>query len=952
MNTCNSSNLPDLWYKFVANENQVAVLLYDSLLQENSLNYDIYTTVEGNPQIVTCSQVSTPNGMFFNLVSGLTYYIRVSVNSINSLQLSGTASFSIAVIEKPSNDNVEGAREIQQIANQADTVFNQYINGASISNVPQNCGQLSNTISDVWYSFQGDGKNYTLFAKPFGNNNLDQNYKITIYQNTVAIANTLLCNQSSFTGFFQVGSEYLIKVSLIDPQPVSTQLWLMSLHLRKMPELMQIDETQSIENLVTDILLGNDCVQVSNINSSTGVNFNSVNGIGAFFNTDPSFPLSSGIVLSSGAVSEISSYNTSNLSGGANSNWMMNDSNLSTVASQINGSFGQNLNVSKLSFDFVSQYENLNFNFLLASDEYGVFQCNFVDTFAFVLTNVQSGMTTNLALVPNTNSPVSVVTVRDASYNSLCNSVNPQFFKSYQAMNDFRGEFINNINFNGITEVMTASAQIIPNELYNIKLIVGDFGDASYDTAIFIQAGTFLAGPPECTDFIQLSAFYDLNNDGQQQDNEPLFSNGQFSYTVNDAIEPVNIQNPTGKFNLFDQTGGNNTYDISYQINPEYLSFYSLTTSTYNNISIPAGSGTQTIKFPITIVQPFADVSVSVIPYQEPIAGGIGKLKVQLKNNGNGNASGTLFFQKPNIATISNVSPPVQLNTTGFSVDYANLVPNEIRTYLVTYSIPPIPEVSFDDILTSSAQVSNSNDAFIDDNTASLKQIIVAAYDPNNTQEKHGGSIEFANFSENDYLEYTIRFQNTGTANAINVRIEDILGPQYNLESLRMVGASHSYYMQRIGNEVNWFFDFIQLPGAVQSPAESIGYLTFKIKLNPGFTVNDIIAKTGAIYFDTNPPISTNTHTTVFFENLLVNQPLNEQLQIYPNPATTQVFFSLPSETIESLEIYDLSGKCVVKKSVNDRQFELNTANLSRGFYLVKVRTTSGIELSKKLAIN
>ncbi|MFY7666115.1 T9SS type A sorting domain-containing protein [Flavobacterium sp.] len=369
-------------------------------------------------------------------------------------------------------------------------------------------------------------------------------------------------------------------------------------------------------------------------------------------------------------------------------------------------------------------------------------------------------------------------------------------------------------------------------------------------------------------------------------------------------------------------------------------------------MSIPLGSGTQTIKFPITIVQTFADVSASVIPYQAPRAGDIGKLKVQIKNNGNGTATGTLSFQKPNIATINNVSPSVQLNTTGFSVDYANLLPNEIRSYLVTYSIPPIPQVNIDDVLTSSAQVSNSNDAFINDNNASLEQIVVAAYDPNDKQEKHGGSIEFASFSENDYLEYTIRFQNTGTANAINVRIEDILGPQYNLESLRMISASHTYYMQRIGNEVKWFFDFIQLPGAVQSPAESIGYLTFKIKLNPGFTMNDVITNTAAIYFDTNPPIITNTHTTVFFENLSVNQPLNELLQIYPNPAKTQVFFNLPSETIESIEIYDLTGKCVVKKSVNDRQFELNTANLSRGFYLVKVRTTSGIELSKKLAIN
>ncbi|MFY7666114.1 choice-of-anchor L domain-containing protein, partial [Flavobacterium sp.] len=83
-----------------------------------------------------------------------------------------------------------------------------------------------------------------------------------------------------------------------------------------------------------------------------------------------------------------------------------------------------------------------------------------------------------------------------------------------------------NVNFNGMTELLTASSSIIPGRTYHVKLVIADRQDTSYDSAVFIQGGSFLQGPPSCIDKIELIAFYDLNNDGEQQDTEPLFSNG------------------------------------------------------------------------------------------------------------------------------------------------------------------------------------------------------------------------------------------------------------------------------------------------------------------------------------------------------------------------------------------------------------------------------------------
>jgi hypothetical protein len=63
------------------------------------------------------------------------------------------------------------------------------------------------------------------------------------------------------------------------------------------------------------------------------------------------------------------------------------------------------------------------------------------------------GVNRNLAVVPGTNIPVSVETIRDNTYNSNCPSANPSYFGAYNLSG-----FGPAINFNGQTVEMLASA--------------------------------------------------------------------------------------------------------------------------------------------------------------------------------------------------------------------------------------------------------------------------------------------------------------------------------------------------------------------------------------------------------------------------------------------------------------------------------------------------------------
>jgi len=168
--------------------------------------------------------------------------------------------------------------------------------------------------------------------------------------------------------------------------------------------------TYTVPQLVNNVLINSSCVTANNISWSTGTNFGSVNGIGYFSNNNPNFPMQSGVVLSTGNVLEAGGPNTTHLSSGS-SNWAGDATLEATLAAS--GISMNSTNASVLEFDFVALSSHFDFKFLFASEEYGNFQCQYSDAFAFLLTNLNTGVTTNLAVVPGTNTPISVVTIRD-----------------------------------------------------------------------------------------------------------------------------------------------------------------------------------------------------------------------------------------------------------------------------------------------------------------------------------------------------------------------------------------------------------------------------------------------------------------------------------------------------------------------------------------------------------
>lgn len=244
-----------------------------------------------------------------------------------------------------------------------------------------------------------------------------------------------------------------------------------------------VSDNYTAQQLVEDIFIGAEnsgCVQVSNV-SIYGYTFNDGRlSYGYFDKNNSNFDINEGVLLTTGKAISAIGPNDSILSDGPSS-WP-GDQDLEQAINMSN-----TVNATALEFDFIANTNQISFEYIFSSEQYltsinSSSQCNYTDGFAFLIKRVNTNEPyTNLAVVPNTNIPVTVNTVRGVG---VCPSANEQYFGSFNAQE-------HPTNYNGQTKVMTAQTEIIPGETYHIKLVIADQGNNLYDSAVFLKGGSF-----------------------------------------------------------------------------------------------------------------------------------------------------------------------------------------------------------------------------------------------------------------------------------------------------------------------------------------------------------------------------------------------------------------------------------------------------------------------------
>jgi len=234
------------------------------------------------------------------------------------------------------------------------------------------------------------------------------------------------------------------------------------------------------EQLTVDVLIdGGECSTIENfeLTDNTNSSFPNANRSWGYFERGNSnFPFESGIVLTSGKAKDAEGPSSGNVSYGGYV-WA-GDDDTDELANQNTN------NVTVFEFDFVPYSNEISFNYIFASEEYPNFVCQeYNDVFGFIISGPgivnDPGLSgKNIALLPN-GEAVTINNVNDQA----CGD------DEYYVPGNFPY-----IEYGGRTAVLTAYSEVIPLETYHIRLLVADSFDTQYDSAVFLEAGSFNLG--------------------------------------------------------------------------------------------------------------------------------------------------------------------------------------------------------------------------------------------------------------------------------------------------------------------------------------------------------------------------------------------------------------------------------------------------------------------------
>ncbi|MFK8163802.1 MAG: T9SS type A sorting domain-containing protein [Lewinella sp.] len=228
----------------------------------------------------------------------------------------------------------------------------------------------------------------------------------------------------------------------------------------------------------------------------------------------------------------------------------------------------------------------------------------------------------------------------------------------------------------------------------------------------------------------------------------------------------------------------------------------------------------------------------------------------------------------------------------------------------------------------------------------------VGAYDPNDKLGYPLGHGAEDNIPLGTRLDYTIRFQNTGTDTAFNVVIKDTISMALDLASFKEGSFSHPYTIDIDSHRVLTFtFANIMLPDSNVNLAASQGAVSFSIDHAADLARGDDIFNSAAIYFDFNEPIITNnSHHRIEKQGLPTSlRSLRAQevsLGVYPNPGNGLLNISVPNRDIkltDMLTVTDLYGRQLATTVYGQLGGAWDVRHLKPGFYLLVVTDENGL---------
>jgi uncharacterized repeat protein (TIGR01451 family) len=472
--------------------------------------------------------------------------------------------------------------------------------------------------------------------------------------------------------------------------------------------------------------------------------------------------------------------------------------------------------------------------------------------------------------------------------------------------------------------------------------------------------------------------FHDLNENGIWEEEEPGITGFPISATNNASIYTYSNQEGDFSVSLEDSTN----YNVSYV---DQSHCWVLTSQPgYYDLTI-GDSLTTDLNFGFRKLQG-AETAYVDVQSGPTRCGFTVPFWVNIYNTGCEPVNGQVTIELDENVTLSDYDEEnVSVDGQVLLWNFADLEVSHSYQLELKLIMPGTDFIGEDISLITTAYIMNDNGALDLAEIYNYTSTITCAYDPNDKQTVPSRPEESnSNYTLIDeYIQYTIRFQNTGNDTAFTVRLHDQLSPDLDWETLEPLSASHAYRTTLFPDgKLEFLFEDILLPDSIVNEPASHGYVTFRIKAREDIEDFSTVENTAYIYFDYNSPIITNTviNTLVasldidedgwfFWEDCndedaginpdaeeIFNNDIDENCdgeigivstadineapyRLFPNPAKSAVYLETFSGTPFQLEVKDAVGRQVMTlgATLNNRQV-LNVASWAPGVYFFQLK--------------
>ncbi len=443
---------------------------------------------------------------------------------------------------------------------------------------------------------------------------------------------------------------------------------------------------------------------------------------------------------------------------------------------------------------------------------------------------------------------------------------------------------------------------------------------------------------------VHARVFHDENGNGVKDAGEEYVPNVRFA--INGSLRVSSNKNGELSFRTADS-------EINFSMTQPH---WGLDTA-YKALTINPLSDTTFVDLPLVALTVGYDLNlnVSTTAWRR---GFTNETTVQVQNMGTIRAENVrVQLEYPQEGYLKSSSiPATNLASKVYEWNIGNIQPGEIISILITDSIG-LDAVTGQTLDFKGYTFSSKNADLDTTNNRVNDQIeVVGAIDPNDILVSPRGDGPQGFINKDQWLTYTIRFENVGTFKATYVFLENQIPANLDFNSFEIISSSHDFtYTLTSEGFLRVSYININLPAGIDDSIGAHGYFKYKIRPASRIMGGTKIENNALIFFDFEDPIKTNT-----VKNTIKNEGRNKVklLTLYPNPADAYVNIAIDMDHYSMTEpqvitrwvIMDYAGKEVMRGQGDfTPSMRIEVGRLNPGVYVVWAFDEGGQVYTAKL---